>query len=128
MTLEEDPEKVRRTLDACEAQVRAGAQLGPQTVLWIIGLARGGMWGRMAARATHERRLARLALRALLRAILDGSGLRWTAAHWAPLLRLAADELGDTDGPLPDVRGLDVGPTVTPGEHGPRLVEPGELR
>ena len=117
------PEEVNRALDSCEAEVRAGRQLGPATVLWLIALARGGMWGRMAARATQERRTARLALRALLRAILDGSGLHWTAGHWRPILLVAADDTKDPDGPLPDASGLDVGPTVTPGERGPRLVE-----
>jgi len=120
------PEQVAAALDACEAQVRTGAQLGPQTVLWLIGLARGGFWGRAAASAQRDRDVARLALRALIRAILDGSGLHWNRRHWAPLLRVAADRLTDRDGPLPDAKGLDVGPTVTPGEAGPRLFEQGE--
>lgn len=104
----------RTVLDACEAHVRAGRQLGPETVLWLISLAR-------------ERWTARLALRAVLRAMLDGTGLAWTRHHWRPVLRVAADAKGDIDPPLPDVTGLDVGPTVTPGELGPRFVEQGEV-
>lgn len=111
--------QLRAMLNTCEAAARAGQPLGPATALWLIGL---------AASATQERRAARLALRALLRAILDGSGLHWTAEHWRPILRVAADDTKDPDGPLPDASGLDVGPTVTPGERGPRLVEQGERR
>lgn len=120
-----------------EAHVRAGGQLSPEIVFWLIEQAKGGFWGRMAAHAMQDARTHRNALRIIVKALVENTGLGWTARHWRPILTLLAPRITDHDsiGPLPAATArLDVGLTISvpdpsQPDHVPglRLVEAGEL-
>lgn len=132
-------EAAQRTayLAQLEAHVRAGGQLTPEIALWLIEQAKGGFWGRMAASALQDARTHRNALRIIVKALVENTGLGWTARHWRPILALLAPRITDHDsiGPLPAAAArLDVGLTISvpdpdqPGyAPGLRLVEAGEL-
>ena len=107
-------------LDGLETHVRANDALTAEQTLWLIGLARGGFWGRMAAGASQDAKAHRFALRAIVKALLDRSSERWGGAHWRPILALLAPRPTDCDqlGAVPEGVRLDVGL---------RFVEAGEL-
>lgn len=90
------------------AHVMAGGTLDPGNTRWLLDLASGGQWGRMAAAATTDARRHRSALRAVVRALVTGESERWGRREWAPIVELLSEQR-HTDPPPPlDLRTLDV--------------------
>lgn len=121
---DDNGEQTRQHIARLKAHVLSGGTLDRANALWLIELSAGGIWGRMASRATSDRRRHRLALLALVHGLVTGRASAWTSANWRPLRELLKPREGD-DLQYPGARDALLASARIDG--GFRLVEPGEL-